>query len=397
MANADNGLILKPMSRIISIVQTIEQVSASDWNALVGDMPLLSYAFLSALEHSKSIGAGTGWQPYYLLVKEDALLVGAMPLFIKSHSYGEYVFDWAWADAYAQNGLSYYPKLLSAIPFSPVTSARLLSATVEVQTLMLEALDTIMRQLQLSSAHVLFPDEHSAAVLNKAGWLQRHGVQFRWQNHQYQNFEEFLNTLSHDKRKKIHQERKKVQASGVVCHAVLGKNISAELWDFFYTCYSNTYAEHHSTPYLSRAFFSEVGQTMPHNIVLMVASRNNQPIACALNFYNQTTLYGRYWGATQFVSGLHFELCYYQSQQFCITENITYFEGGAQGEHKLARGFEPRPTCSYHRIAHAEFAEAIAQFLAREQENVTTYTNELEERAPYKAATTKQSAFHHKQ
>ena len=154
-------------------------------------------------------------QPYYLLVKEDALLVGAMPLFIKSHSYGEYVFDWAWADAYARNGLSYYPKLLSAIPFSPVTSARLLSATVEVQTLMLEALDTIMRQLQLSSAHVLFPDEHSAAVLNNAGWLQRRGVQFRWQNHQYQNFEEFLNTLSHDKRKKIHQERKKVQVSGV--------------------------------------------------------------------------------------------------------------------------------------------------------------------------------------
>lgn len=385
------------MPLTISIAQSIEQVSAGDWNALVDDMPLLSHAFLRALEHSKSIGDGTGWQPYYLLVKEDARLVGAMPLFIKSHSYGEYVFDWAWADAYAQNGLSYYPKLLSAIPFSPVTSARLLSASVEVQTLMLTMLDKILQQHHLSSAHVLFPDEHSAAVLKKAGWLQRHGVQFRWQNRRYRNFEEFLNTLSHDKRKKIHQERKKVQVSGVVCHAVAGGDISEQLWDFFYACYCNTYAEHHSTPYLSRAFFTDIGKSMPHNIVLMVASIHHQPIASALNFYNQTTLYGRYWGAMQYVSGLHFELCYYQAQQFCIEQNITYFEGGAQGEHKLARGFEPRPTCSYHRITHAEFAEAIAQFLAREQAGVTAYTNELEERAPYKAAPTRLSASHHKQ
>lgn len=397
MAKANNGLILTPMPLTISVVQSIAQVNATDWDALAGDMPLLSHAFLRALEHSTSIGDGTGWQAYYLLVKEDAQLVGAMPLFIKSHSYGEYVFDWAWADAYTQNGLSYYPKLVSAIPFTPVTSARLLSTKIEVQVLMLDALDKIVHQHHLSSAHVLFPDECSAAVLHKAGWMQRHGVQFRWENRRYHDFETFLNTLSHDKRKKIHQERKKVQAAGVVCQAVLGHDISEQLWDFFYTCYSNTYAEHHSTPYLSRAFFIEIGKTMPQNIVLIVASRNDQPIACALNFYNQSTLYGRYWGATQFVSGLHFELCYYQAQKFCIERNITYFEGGAQGEHKLARGFEPRPTCSYHRIAHAEFAEAIAQFLAREQQNITAYTNELEERAPYKAATTRQSAFHHKQ
>ncbi len=369
----------------VEVISSINDISAVDWDALTDGTPLISHAFLSALENSASVGQGTGWMPHPMIVKQNNQLVGAMPLYLKSHSYGEYVFDWAWADAYQRSGLDYYPKLLSAIPFSPITSSRLLSQQPEVQLLMIEALENMLHQNHLSSAHILFPDESSAAQLALAGWLKRTGVQFRWQNKNYQNFEDFLATLSHDKRKKIHQERKKIIQAGVVCRQIKGFDATTDDWDFFYQCYSNTYREHHSTPYLTRAFFDQIGKNMPQNILLIVAEINGMPVASTLNIYNQHTLYGRYWGAVQFVSGLHFELCYYQAQQFCIAENITYFEGGAQGEHKLARGFEPRPTCSYHKIAHPDFEAAIQQFLDREGEGIAAYTTELEDRAPFKA------------
>lgn len=369
----------------VEIITSLSQVKAADWDALIDGMPLLSHAFLSALENSGSVGAGTGWNPHPLIVKQGKQLIGAMPLYLKSHSYGEYVFDWAWADAYQRSGLEYYPKLLSAIPFSPITSARLLSKHTVTANLMIEALESTMRQYKLSSAHVIFPDTDSAQHFDAAGWLKRTGVQFWWQNKNYADFDDFLATLSHDKRKKIHQERKKVAAAGVVCKCIKGADISQADWDFFYRCYVNTYREHHSTPYLTRAFFAEIGKTMPDNILLVLAYLDGTPIASALNMYDKNALYGRYWGAMQFVSGLHFELCYYQAQAFCIAENITFFEGGAQGEHKLARGFEPRPTCSYHKIAHPDFESAIKQFLLRESEGIAAYTNELEERAPFKA------------
>jgi predicted N-acyltransferase len=375
----------------VSLITSMHEVSATEWNALLCDQtsaditPLLSHAFLMALENSKSVGSGTGWAPHPLIVRQGNLLVGAMPLYLKSHSYGEYVFDWAWADAYERSGMKYYPKLLSAIPFSPITSARLLTQQTDVAALMVNALEATMQQHQLSSAHVLFPDEASATHFEAAGWQKRTGVQFRWQNKHYRDFEDFLATLSHDKRKKIHQERKKITQAGGVSRWIKGTDIAESDWDFFYDCYCNTYAQHHSTPYLTRAFFSEIGKTMPENILLIVAELDGKPIASALNLYNQTTLYGRYWGALQFVPSLHFELCYYQAQAFCIAENITYFEGGAQGEHKLARGFEPRPTCSYHRIAHPDFEAAIQHFLAREADGIAAYTTELEERAPFKA------------
>lgn len=368
----------------VEIITSINEIAATDWDALADGTPLLSHAFLSALENSGSVGAGTGWNPHPLVIKQADKLVGVMPLYLKSNSYGEYVFDWAWAEAYQRSGLDYYPKLLSAIPFSPITSARLLGSN-DAQLLMIEALENTMLQNKLSSAHVLFPDVACAQQLESAGWLKRTGVQFRWQNKNYADFEDFLATLSHDKRKKIHQERKKIASAGVVCRLVKGAQATQSDWDFFYQCYSNTYREHHSTPYLKRAFFSEIGQTMPQNILLIFAEIDGKPIACTLNIYNQNTLYGRYWGAMQFVSGLHFELCYYQAQMFCIAENITYFEGGAQGEHKLARGFEPRPTCSYHKIAHPDFEHAIKEFLKREQEGIAAYTNELEERVPFKS------------
>ena len=371
---------------VVQLITSFNEITPAAWDALADGTPLLSHAFFSALENSGSIGQGTGWLPRPLIVTQGEKLLGVMPLFLKSHSYGEYVFDWAWADAYHRSGMEYYPKLLSAIPFSPVTSSRLLARDDATKLLMIEALQTTMQQHALSSAHVLFPDDDDAAQFARAGWMRRVGVQFRWQNKNYADFEDFLRTLSHDKRKRIHQERKKIAAAGVVCRTIKGAAATESDWDFFYQCYCNTYAEHHSTPYLTRAFFSEIGQTMSQNIVLFVAEIGGKAIASTLNVYNANTLYGRYWGATQFVSALHFELCYYQAQQFCIAEKIEFFEGGAQGEHKLARGFEPRPTCSFHRISHADFAVAIEDFLKREQAGMAAYTNELEERAPFKHA-----------
>jgi predicted N-acyltransferase len=373
------------MSLILKIVDSIQYVDPQSWDALVGDMPLLCHAFLSALESSGSVGKGTGWQPYPMLAFDDGNLVGAIPLYVKSHSYGEYVFDWAWADSYQRNSINYYPKIIAAIPFTPITSQRLIANNSQTQALMLETLTETMYRLQLSSVHVLFPDEDSATVLKQAGWLHRNGVQFRWKNENFVDFEDFLKMLSHDKRKKIHQERKKIAASGVICKRIKGEDITPEQLRFFYECYEHTYHEHHSTPYLTFSFFEKIVSTMSQNILLVLAYLNDEPIAAAFNIYHQTTLYGRYWGGLRYVPNLHFELCYYQAQEFCIEEKIEYFEGGAQGEHKLARGFKPRQTCSYHKIAHPDFANAIQDFVTLESQGIAAYTNELEERAPFKA------------
>ena len=370
---------------VVKVVGSILEVDSAKWDALALHMPLLSHAFLSALEKSDSVRAASGWSPCILTIQQEENLLGAMPLYIKSHSYGEYVFDWAWADAYQQNGLAYYPKLLSAIPFSPVTSARLLAMHQQVKLQLIEAVEAIMHKHQLSSAHVLFPDENDASLLESAGWLKRTGVQFRWLNEEYDTFEGFLKTLSHNKRKKIHQERKKIHDAKVISRYVRGQEATEADWDFFYRCYCATYCDHHSKPYLMRSFFNEIAHSMPQHILLIIAERNGKKIASTLNFFNHETLYGRYWGATEFVSGLHFELCYYQAQQFCIDEKIKYFEGGAQGEHKLARGFKPRSTTSFHKIANPQFELAIRDFLLRETKGIASYTSELEERTPFKS------------
>ncbi len=372
------------MSLTIEIIDSISEINSTQWDALTDNMPLLSHAFLSSLETTNCVGKGTGWMSQPLVVRDDGQLLGAMPLYLKTHSYGEYVFDWAWADAFERSGHRYYPKLLCAIPFSPITSARLLANTATVKSMLVDALEQVLQQHHLSSAHVLFPDTVSAKLLQDAGWMVRQGVQFRWENENFTDFEHFLITLTHDKRKKIRQERKKIQAAGVVCKQLLGADITPESLDFFYACYANTYAEHRSDPYLTPEFFRLIVQKMPQNILLIIAELDGEPIASTLSIYNQDTLYGRYWGATQFISGLHFELCYYQAQEFCIQEKIRFFEGGAQGEHKLARGFKPRPTCSYHKIANPDFAHAIQDFLAREATGMAQYVTELEERVPFK-------------
>ncbi|SNR93160.1 hypothetical protein SAMN05192560_1807 [Methylobacillus rhizosphaerae] len=370
----------------VTIAQSVRDLDSTQWNALSAGSPLLSHAFLGALEQSGSVGEGTGWQPMPLLCRQHGKLVGAVPLYLKHHSYGEYVFDWSWAEAYGQHGLEYYPKLVAAVPFTPITGARLLSQDAAVRKHMAEALRDVMLQLQLSSVHILFPDPESAEALNAPGWSRRQGVQFRWQNPGFASFDEFLLTLTHDKRKKIRQERRKVAASGVICRRLRGHEITEREWNFFYKCYLNTYLEHHSKPYLTQAFFHELGKCLPDNVMLVLAEYEGRYIGAALNLYDQHSLYGRYWGALVYVPNLHFELCYYQAQEFCIETGIRFFEGGAQGEHKLARGFMPRETCSFHQMAHPEFAAAVSQFTTREQTGIAHYQQELDERQPYRKA-----------
>lgn len=374
----------KRMNIEMEIVSGVSQLDAGQWNALAGSSPMLGHAFLSALEDTGCVGAGTGWQPYPLVARCEGKLIGAMPLYLKSHSYGEYVFDWAWADAFERNGMAYYPKFLSTIPFTPVSGGRLLSADAEIQALMAEVLNEQMQRHALSSAHVLFADDNTAAILRAAGWIERSGVQFRWENEDFADFDDFLCRLAHDKRKKIRQERRKIHAAGISCRQLQGREITEAQWDFFFRCYENTYREHRSTPYLTRAFFTELGRRLPQHCLLIIAERSGEPVAAALNLYDDNTLYGRYWGAMEYVAGLHFELCYYQAQEFCIARNIRYFEGGAQGEHKLARGFRPKATQSFHRIAHPDFAEAIRNFVAQETHGIGIYHHELQERAPFR-------------
>ena len=368
----------------LEILDSFHKVNAEDWNALTDGSPILNHGFFSALEETRCVGPGTGWQPHPVIAKSGNELVGAMPLYLKSHSYGEYVFDWAWADVFERYGIRYYPKLLVAIPFTPVTGPRLLGKHPEVRKALAQLLAQQMDKHHLSSAHVLFPDEASAQVLADTGWLERNGVQFRWENEDFKDFEDFLGKLSHDKRKKIRQERKKIAAGGIQCRQLQGADIRSQDWDFFFRCYQNTYYEHHSTPYLSREFFHVLGERLPQNILLVIAERGGKPIAATFNLYGNDTLYGRYWGATQYVPGLHFELCYYQAQEFCIAQGLRYFEGGAQGEHKLARGFRPRITRSFHKIAHEEFELAIRDHVEREAQGVGLYHDELEDRAPFR-------------
>ena len=372
------------MNYKIEILSGISQINAPEWNALTDGSPILNHAFLTALEATGCVGPGTGWQPYPLTVKDGNRLVGAVPLYLKSHSYGEYVFDWAWADAFERNGLSYYPKLLAAIPFTPVTGVRLMSRDGHIQELMAQVLAERMEHHSLSSVHILFPNHDCSQILENSNWIKRVGVQFRWENESFTDFEDFLSRLAHDKRKKIHQERKKIMAAGINCRKLTGASISRDDWDFFFRCYENTYYQHHSTPYLTREFFYALGERMPQQVLLVLAERAGKPIAAALNLFNGEALYGRYWGAVEYVPGLHFELCYYQPQEFCIAQGLRYFEGGAQGEHKLARGFRPRITRSFHKIAHAEFEMAIRDHVERESKGVGLYHDELEERAPFR-------------
>lgn len=368
----------------IEVVDTLAGVPASEWNRLAGGDPFLSHEFLSALHETGCASAATGWTPQFVLLRSNGKLAGAMPLYLKDHSYGEYVFDWSWADAYYRHGVAYYPKLLSAIPFTPISGSRLLAASDGDRDRLIAAALQLARSLRVSSLHCLFPPRAEAHRMQSHGMTLRHGVQFHWSNRGYAKFDDFLAALNHSKRKKIKQERRKVAEAGIEFRWLEGGDITERDWAFFNRCYRQTYREHRSTPYLNLEFFLRIGRALPQHTVLILARRAGTPIAAALHVRHADKLYGRHWGAVEYLPVLHFECCYYQAIEYCIARGIAVFEGGAQGEHKMARGLMPIQTCSTHWLARPEFAQAIEQFLARESRGMAHYLDELNDRSPFR-------------
>ena len=369
----------------IEVTDSLAGIPAADWNVLAGDDPFLRHEFLTALHETGCAVPDTGWAPQYLLLRERGHLVGAAPLYLKSHSYGEFVFDWAWADAYYRNRLEYYPKLICAVPFTPVSGRRFLATTDRHTETLVETAIDLARELRVSSFHCLFPPLADAPRLESAGLMLRHGVQFHWRNAGYPDFAAFLAGMNHDKRKKIRQERRRVAEAGIRFEWHEGRAIDDDLWRFFIRCYKNTYRDHHSTPYLNLEFFRRIGATMPENLLLVVAVQAGRQIAASFNVHNGRRLFGRYWGAIEPHPALHFETCYYQVIEYCIARGIEVFEGGAQGGHKIARGLLPVETVSAHWLAHPQFAAAVEQFLARETRSVAHHFDELKEHTPFKA------------
>ncbi len=363
---------------------SFKNINQKEWNDLTKSNPFLRLEFFQSLEASKSIGEGTGWHPFPAIVIDQGSLVGASPIFLKEHSYGEYVFDWSWAEAYQKYGKNYYPKIAYCIPFTPATGPRIFGLDLSIKKNIVVQIEELAYENKMSSSHILFCNESEKDIFGDPKWMLREGVQFKWFNKNYNNFAEFLSQLSHDKRKKIKQERKKIYDLGLKIKKIKGPEISESDLDFFYACYCNTYQDHHSHPYLTRIFFSLIKESMPENLLLILAYEGDLPVAASFFIYDDKNLYGRYWGSKSFYPGLHFELSYYQGQEFCIENRIVSFEGGAQGEHKLARGFEPFNTFSFHRIFDEKFELAIKDFLRREKTGIDQYTNELNERAPYK-------------
>ena len=378
----------------LEIIESLSEVSAADWNTLLTPdaSPFLKHEFLSTLEETVCVGGNTGWQVAHLALYHSAQLIGAMPLYLKQHSYGEFVFDWSWAQAYEQQGMQYYPKALCAIPFTPVQGSRILFSPAEdaaqIQRQLIAGLKTLVVQNQLSSAHILFPLGEQTQAMVDQGFMLRDSVQFHWHNQNFINFEEFLAALTMKRRKNIRQERDKVSREGISFRHVPGQLANDEDWAFFYRCYENTYIEHHSSPYLNQDFFRLIGKRMPENLHLILAQRGDLPIAASLLFVDRTIskAYGRYWGALEHVPCLHFETAYYQAIEYCIDQQIETFEGGAQGEHKMARGFLPTTIQSAHYIADPQFSKAVKHFLEREQRGIGAYVNELEEHSPLKSS-----------
>ena len=402
---------------VIRVLTSPLEVNAADWNTLLASQspestlsPFMRHEYLAAMHQSGSATPKTGWTPRFATLWHHDTLVGACALYLKDHSYGEYVFDHAWANAYEQHGMQYYPKALVAPPFTPVPGPRLLARNAVERLLLVKAVIAWCVEEKLSSLHVLFTSDEDVKACEEAGMMLRHTVQFHWTNTEikYKTFNDFLMSLSQEKRKKIRQERKKVLDAGITFRWSLGKDITNGDWDFFYRCYERTYYEHGNAPYLSRDFFQRMQDTMPENWLMFVAERGEgdkkQKIATSLiaahahihwsegQFYSQKqpqnqvlTAYGRYWGALARVDCLHFEACYYQPLAWCIDHGYQNFEGGAQGEHKMARALLPVKTTSAHWLAHPSFADAVERFLALEGAGVANYMGELELRSPFKA------------
>jgi len=371
---------------VVHIKPRMAEIDAAAWDALAGDTnPFLSFGFLSALEESGSAVPETGWLPRHLVLEDSAgAAIAAAPLYMKSHSLGEYVFDHGWAQAYEQAGGRYYPKLQCCVPFTPVPGPRLLACDAESEAILAAAMIEIARRDDLSSVHVTFADQAQAEFLAGRGFLLRAGYQFHWTNRGYGSFADFLADLSSRKRKSIRKEREQAMA-GLQLRVAMGRDIREADWDAFFDFYMETGSRKWGRPYLTRPFFSLLQAAMPERVVLFLAERGGSPVAGALNLMGGGTLYGRYWGAVERHPFLHFELCYYQAIEFAIAHKLARVEAGAQGEHKIQRGYLPQPTWSAHYIANGGFRRAVADFLAHERRAVASEMAMLAETSPFKS------------
>lgn len=391
-----------PKDYVIRVLDEIAQVPARAWDMLLNAQsqptPFMRHAYLQALQASACASAQTGWHLQVIVIEKNQELRAATVLYIKSHSRGEYVFDHAWAHAYARHGFNYYPKSVCAVPFTPVPGSRLLAVCEQDRSLLAQAMLAWAGQQNLSGLHVLFADANDMQACLDAGMQERRTVQFHWNNRTkpYQDFDDFLASMSQAKRKKIRQERRKVAQAGVQLKALQGVEIQSADWDFFYRCYERNYLEHGNLPYLSRAFFKRIEHSCAQDWVLFLAMRDAQPIAASLIAINAscaaaqesgkaTVAYGRYWGALERVDCLHFEACYYSPIAWCIEHGIERFEGGAQGEHKLSRALLPVIGQSAHWLAHPDFFEAVDRYLLEERSAMTSYFDELQRHSPLKS------------
>jgi len=387
------GLRVAEKDYVTRVSDSLADIGMSRWDALLDAQPepspFLKAAYLDALHSSGSAVADTGWQPQYLSLWQGDALMAACPLYLKQHSYGEYVFDWSWAQAHEQHGVRYYPKGLVAVPFTPVPGPRLLARDDAARAALVQALVAQVRDWGLSSLHLLFLAPQDVQACEQAGLMLRHTVQFHWQNQDagglpHADFDRFLASLQQEKRKKIRQERRKVVEAGVTFRHAEGADISAADWDFFHRCYQQTYFEHGNAPYLQPGFFERMQRELSDHWLLFIAEREGRPIASSLTGIDrrQGVAYGRYWGALERVDCLHFEACYYQPLEWCIAQGFRRFEGGAQGEHKMARALLPVRTTSAHWLAHPAFADAVDRFLDREGQGIDQYLDHLAARSP---------------
>ncbi|MBG9387144.1 GNAT family N-acetyltransferase [Caenimonas aquaedulcis] len=373
---------------VIRVADSALAVPAQPWNSLLAAQgepsPFMRHEYLAAMEQSDSAVPATGWTPRFITLWRGDELHAACALYLKDHSWGEYVFDWAWASAYEQHGIAYYPKAIVAAPFTPAPGARLLARDASSRRALVDAAVAWCRANKLSSLHLLFAAADDVAACEEARLMLRHTVQFHWTQGGWKSFDEFLASLAQEKRKKIRQERRKVAEAGVTFRWARGTHIAQDDWDYFYRCYERTYREHGNAPYLTRGFFAAMARTMPDNWLLFIAERGGRRAASSLIALDGNVAYGRYWGATQRVDCLHFEACYYQPLQWCIEHGIERFEGGAQGEHKMARALMPVRTTSAHWLAHPAFADAVEKFLEREGRGIGNYLEQLEARSPFR-------------
>ena len=373
----------------VTVHDSIAGISAGDWNELAGsDYPFLRHEFLNLAEETHCVAPAQGWAPRHLTIGKKGQLRAAMPLYEKSHSWGEFVFDWAWARAYEQAGLSYYPKLVSAAPFTPAPSRRLLLAEpddTEAAHALIAAAIALAGESECSSFHILFPTVEEVPLLESAGLLIRKDCQFHWHNRGYKSFDDFLATFTAAKRKKAKRDRRRAEENGIKFRRVKGKEMNAAAWSVVYALISRTFMRRGSLPYFNEVFFKSISEQLPENILVIIAEKESTPVAAAVFFESDRVLYGRYWGSDGHYDALHFETCYYQGIDYCIDTGKQVFEPGTQGEHKISRGFSPETTWSAHWLAHPEFADAISRYLDEEARHVDRYMDAVDSRSPYKA------------